>query len=243
MLKKVIKLNLEDLWLYIGVEGGLFLLFEVVVCGVMYFVRPRDGVTVSCVILPIAAGFLALIAGISHVGFCFEQALRCGQTRRRALGLTLGLAGFQTAFALALAGVLVALERYVCPPLWAALAGADSWAVGNIMPSPAGILVDGQPVQGGVLMIDTFTLDWWWWPVIFAAALAGGITVGALIQRFGSKGGWVVWCALVLPSVLTQLLPKGLRLDFQLVAAALGLLLAAAFVWSVWSLLHAVVRA
>ena len=90
MLKKLIKLNLDDLALYLGVEGGLFLLIQIVIGCVMYFGRPTDSITVSCILFPIVGGFCALIAGISHVGVSFDQALRFGQTRRRALGLTLG---------------------------------------------------------------------------------------------------------------------------------------------------------
>ena len=125
MLKKLIKLNLDDLLLYIGVECGLFLVIQIVVGCVMYFARPDTSITVSCVIFPIVGGFTALVAGISHVGVSFEQALRFGQTRRRALGLTLGLMSFEAAFALALGAVLAALERFLCPPLWAKLAGLD----------------------------------------------------------------------------------------------------------------------
>ena len=40
MLKKLIKLNLDDLLLYIGVECGLFLVIQIVVGCVMYFARP-----------------------------------------------------------------------------------------------------------------------------------------------------------------------------------------------------------
>ena len=43
--------------------------------------------------------------------FSFDLALRFGQTRRRALGLALGVISFETAFAMALGGALAALER------------------------------------------------------------------------------------------------------------------------------------
>ena len=104
--KKLVRLNLDDLLLYLGVEGGLFLLVQIIIGCVMHFGRPDTSVTVACVIFPIVGGFTALIAGISHVGVSFDQALRFGQTRKRALGLTLGLASFEAAFALVLAGVI-----------------------------------------------------------------------------------------------------------------------------------------
>ena len=208
MLKKIIKLNLDDLWLYVGIEGGLFLLMEAVICGVMYFVRPDDSVTVCSVVMPIIAGFIALIAGISHVGVTFDQALRFGQTRKRAMGLTLGLMSFEAAFGLAFGAVLAALERLVCPALWAKLAGLDGWVAGTASgiwenaPSPDGTqIVTGRffenmagewgPMPDNTLLVETFTLEWYWWLLAFAAGLCGGLIAGAVSQRFGAKGGWI----------------------------------------------------
>ena len=100
--KKLIKLNLDDLALYLAVEGGLFLVVQIIIGCVMYFARPETSVTVACVLYPIVGGLTALVAGISHVGVSFDQALRFGQTRKRALALTLGLCAFESGFALAL---------------------------------------------------------------------------------------------------------------------------------------------
>ena len=129
--QKLVKLNLDDLALYLAVEGGLFLVIQIIIGCVMHFGRPDTSVTVSCILFPIVGGFTALIAGISHVGVSFDQALRFGQTRKRALGLTLGLCAFESAFALALGGVLAAVERFLCVPLWAKLAGMNGWVMGG----------------------------------------------------------------------------------------------------------------
>ena len=256
--KKLVKLNLDDLLLYLGVEGGLFLLIQIIIGCVMYFGRPDTSVTVACVLFPIVGGFTALIAGIAHVGVSFEQALRFGQTRKRALGLILGLASVETAFALALGGVLAFVERFLCVPLWAKLAGMNGWTMGRsgvmefaaspghdapitgkVFENLAGELV---PLPEKTLIIETFTLDWYWWLLIFVIAVAGGTIAGALIQRFGSKGGWILWGFCMGPMILGQLLPWRTHVITDWLFPLLAIILIASFLWSVWSLLHAVVR-
>lgn len=240
--KKLVKLNLDDLALYLGVEGGLFLVIQIIIGCVMHFGRPDTSVTVACILFPIVGGFTALVAGISHVGVSFDQALRFGQTRKRALALTLGLCAFESAFALVLGGLLALAERFLCVPLWARLAGMNGWAMGNIMPVPEGAMVNGALVPEKTLLIETFTLDWYWWLLIFALAVGGGVIVGALIQRFGGKGGWIIWGICVVPMLLLQIFPKELVSSVELVVPVLAVLFVAGFLWSVWSLLHAVVK-
>lgn len=261
MFKKLVRLNLDDLLLYLGVEGGLFLLIQIVIGCVMYFVRPADSVTVACIIFPIVGGFTALVAGISHVGVSFEQALRFGQTRLRALGLTLGLMSFETAFALALGGLLAAVERFLCVPLWARLAGMSVWLPGHsgiMTPAPPPPGLEGVEVPTGkfyenlagemiplpekTLIVESFTLDWYWWLLIFVLAVGGGIIAGALLQRLGSKGGWIVWGICMAPVFLTQIFPREVVSAAELLIPLLAVLFAAGLIWSVWSLLHAVVR-
>lgn len=256
--KKLVKLNLDDLLLYLGVEGGLFLLIQIIIGCVMHFGRPDTSVTVACVIFPIVGGFTALVAGIAHVGISFDQALRFGQTRKRALGLILGLMSFQAAFALGLAALLAAVERFLCVPLWIKLAGMNSW-----VPGQSGVMEfavspgHDAPISGKVfesmsgelvslpektLIVQTFTLDWYWWLLIFALAVGGGVIVGAMIQRFGSKGGWIIWGICMAPVFLGQLLPWQTYEITNWLFPALGVIFVAGFLWSLWSLLHAVVR-
>ena len=226
MLKKLRRLNLDDLLLWLAVEGGLFLVIQIIIGCVMRFGRPETSVTISCVLFPIVGGVLGIIAGIVHIVFSFDLALRFGQTRRRALGLALGVISFETAFAMALGG---------------GLAERDGWAMGNLMPIPEDMLVNGVPVSKKILLIEEFTLDWYWWPLIFGASIVIGVIVGALLYRFGSKGGWVIWGICVAPMLLSQLLPKVILTAGWLIPL-LTVLLLAAFLWSVWYLLHAVVR-
>ena len=242
MMKKLIKLNLDDLALYLAVEGGLFLVIQIIIGCVMYFARPETSVTVACVLYPIVGGLTALVAGISHVGVSFDQALRFGQTRKRALGLTLGLCAFESAFALALGGVRAAVERFLCVPLWAKLAGMNGWVMGGSGGMPEGTTVNGELVSGKVLLIKDFTLNWYWWLIAFGGAVAGGIIVGALIQRFGGKGGWIIWGICFAPMILGQLLPWKTYEITNWLIPLLAVLFVAGFLWSLWSLLHAVVR-
>lgn len=239
--QKLVKLNLDDLLLYLGVECGLFLVIQIIIGCVMHFGRPDTSITVACILFPIVGGFTALVAGISHVGVSFDQALRFGQSRKRALALTLGLCAFESAFALALGGVLAAVERFLCPPLWAKLAGLDGWRFGGLSasaPEPGAAVLAREPL----LVVESFTLDWYWWLLIFALAVGGGVIVGAVLQRYGSKGGWIIWGLVMGPVILGQLLPWRTHEITNWLFPLLAVLFLAGFLWSLWSLLHAVVR-
>lgn len=263
MLKKLIRSNLNDLWLFTGVEGGIFLLLEVIICCVMFFARPENSIFMARMILPFAAGGGSLVAVIGHAAVTFDLSLRFGQTRRRAMGQFLGLSCFEAAFGFVFAALLSALERLVCPALWAKLAGLDGWVLGktgSIAPLPDIPGMDVEPVRMFVnsvgelvplpentLLIRDFSLDWYWWLLIFAAALAGGIIIGALIQRFGQKGIWIVYGFWMVPLFLSQFFRSELfdRVSWFspiLLPLLAGLFVVSLLLWSIWSMLHAVVR-
>lgn len=265
MLKKLIRSNLNDLWLFTGVEGGIFLLVEVIIGCVMFFARPVDGVSVAWIMLPLIAGFVALMAIIGHAAITFDLALRFGQTRRRAMGLFLGTSVFESAFGFALAAALSALERFICPALWARLSGLDGWVLSrgsgvmippvpdvpgmDVEPVRMFVSIDGvvTPLPEHTLLIRDFTLAWYWWLLLFAAALIGGIIIGALVQRFGQKGLWVVWGLTMIPVFLSQFVQSELfdRLSWfnpMFFPLLTGLLAALLLLWALWSMFHAVVR-
>ena len=236
MLKKVIGLNLDDLLLYLSVEAGVFLLTQIILGAVMAISKPMDGILISGIILPIIAGLLALLAGVTHVTVTFDQALRFGQTRHRALGLTVGVMGVETAFALALAALLSVVERYLGPPVWAWLAGRGHWVVDY--PGDLGELED-------CLVLNSFNLNWWWYPVILLIGLGVGLIGGALIQRFGTKGAWVLWGVWMAACFIPQLLGGEVFAigDWnQAMIGASAVLGIGCLIWSLWSLLHAVVK-
>ena len=80
---------------------------------------------------------------------------------------------------------------------------------------------------------------------LWAAALALGLAFGALIQRFGPKGAWVLWCLWMGLCFGPQLFGANMYFIGQWSAgliAGVAVLVLAGLVWAVWSLLHAVVR-
>ncbi len=92
------------------------------------------------------------------------------------------------------------------------------------------------------MLVNVFTLEWYWWLLAFAVGLCGGLIAGALIQRFGAKGGWIVYGACFGPMILMQILPWRTYAITDWLFPLLGVLAVAALAWSIWSMLHAVVR-
>lgn len=81
MLKKVIRLNLDDLFLCLGVVTGLFVLIQGVIAAVLLLSAENSGIMISGTVLPIVAGIMALVVTVAAMGVSFEQAIRFGQTR------------------------------------------------------------------------------------------------------------------------------------------------------------------
>lgn len=237
MLKKVIGLNLDDLLLYLGIEGGVFLLTQIIIGAVMVVSKPMDGILISGIILPVIAGILAFLSGVVHVTVTFEQALCFGQTRRRALALTMGVMIFEGVCALGAAALLALAEWYLGPPIWASLAGRGHW------------VVDYQGDWGALedcLVFNSFSPDWRLYPVILLIGVGGGLIGGALIQRFGTKGAWALWglwmAACFIPQIMGgEVFAIG---DWNQYTIGAGVVLGiGCLVWSLWSLFHAVVKA
>ena len=251
MLRKLLNLNRNDLLLYLGIIGGTFLAAQIVTACALVFSDARGIPMVSGIILPITACVLIAFAGVANVGVSFGQALRFGQTRRRALGLTAGMTAVQGAAVMLLSLLLTALERLLLPPLWLALSGAERLMWGEVPPLPAVWEGTDQGWQAlldelsSTLYLDSFALDWWWCPLLLAIGLLAGLILGAFLQRFGAKGGWIIWAIWMVICLGPQLVGKNALLIGQWTAwmgAAAVVFAVAAGVWSVWSLLHAVVK-
>ena len=135
MLKKVIRLNLDDLWLCLVVVTGLFALIQGVTAAVLLLSGEHSSILISGIFLPIAAGIMTLVVVVGAMGVSFEQALRFGQTRRRALGIELARSLFMGVCSMALAALLTALERLAAPALWLKLTGLPG--ASPLCPSPA----------------------------------------------------------------------------------------------------------
>ena len=126
MLKKLIRLNINDIWLCLGAVAVFFLAAQGVTAAVLlFFVNITSVPLVSGVLLPVVAGVMTLIVTISHTSVTFVHTLQFGQTRRRSLGLTVSMGLLEGGCAMALAAVLAWVERTFCPALWLALSGLE----------------------------------------------------------------------------------------------------------------------
>ena len=256
MLKKLMVLHRADWWVCLGTVGGIFLSTQLITGIALWWgdQGTRSAPLISGTILPISTAFLVLFLVLVHVNDLFLLALRLGQTRRRALGLTLTLCALEGAGAAALSALLAWIERALLPALWLALSGADKLVWGEVPPLPA--VWDGtdQAWQAfleefrATLYLDSFALDWWWFLLLPVAGLLAGLILGAFLQRFGAKGGWIIWVIWMVICLGPQLVGENAFFIGQwdpfgptaLIALAVFALLAG--VWSVWSLLHAVVK-
>lgn len=252
MLRKLLNLNRNDLLLYLGIIGGTFLAAQIVTACALVFSDARGIPMVSGIILPITACVLIAFAGAANVGVSFGQALRFGQTRRRALGLTAGMTAVQGAAVMLLSLLLTALERLLLPALWLALSGAERLMWGEVPPLPAVWEGTDQGWQAlldelsSTLYVDFYLLDWWWYLLLPLIGLLAGFIIGAFLQRFGGRGAWVIWGIWMVLTFAPQLLGYNVLMighwgwwTVPLIAA----LVLAGLIWSVWSLLHAVVKA
>lgn len=238
MLKKTVRSNLDDVALCCGVVGSVFLLIHIITGAVLSFCSAQTSLLLSGIILPIAAGIMILIVTVSHVIFSFPQALRCSQTRRRTMVLTLGVTGFVALCAMGSASVLVLVERSFAPIAWQRLAGADGLTFGK-----GNTVISEYTGQGWALFVEDFSLDWQWFFFIALGAMAMGFIVGAVIQRFGGKGGWFLWAIWMVGCFAPQLLPWERYTITNWLFPCLCVILIVGLIWSVWSLLHAVIKA
>jgi len=243
MLKKLIRFNADDLLLCGGVLGGVFLLLHIITAIAVRLSGEGSSLLLSGVLLPITAGILILFVSAAHVAVTFDQALRFGRTRRQALGLTLGVAGFLSLFSMGLAALLAVLERFFAPRFWLWLSGREYIVMDDIPPIPEIGWSSGEAaLRAKQLFIEDFSLDWWWLPLIALGCMALGVIMGAMVQRFGGKSLWIFWAVWLLVCFAPQLLPWKQYTIVDWLFPLLGLFLLAALLWSIWSLLHAVVK-
>ena len=254
MLKKLMALHRADWWLCLGVLGGIFLVAQVVT-GIALLCGAHSAPLLSGIILPIAAAFLILLTTLGHMS-TFLQALRFGQTRRRALGLVLAMCALEGAAGMALSALLAWMERTLLPALWLLLSGADQLVWGEVPPTPEPSLIAGNAEWQAfleefraTLYLDSFALDWWWFLLLPVAGLLAGLILGAFLQRFGARGGWILWMIWMVICLGPQLVGENVFFIGQwdpfgpTALIALAVFTPLAGIWSVWSLLHAVVKA
>ena len=254
MLKKLMALHRADWWLCLGVLGGIFLIAQVVT-GIALLCGAHSAPLLSGIILPISTAFLVLFLVLVHVNDLFLLALRLGQTRRRALGLVLAMCALEGAAGMALSALLAWMERTLLPALWLLLSGADQLVWGEVPPTPEPSLIAGNAEWQAfleefraTLYLDSFALDWWWFLLLPVAGLLAGLILGAFLQRFGARGGWILWMIWMVICLGPQLVGENVFFIGQwdpfgpTALIALAVFTPLAGLWSVWSLLHAVVK-
>lgn len=232
--------NQDDLILLTGVIGGAFLLIHVISALALKFSGENTSILLSGILLPIFAGVVMALLGAGHVLLTFAQAVRFSQTRRRALSLAAGQIGVECALAVALCAGLSALERAFAPAFWKWLIGAQTitWGIGGRR-IPEGSVWAPDLTE---LFIEDFAIVWWGLPCIILGAAALGFIGGAIILRFGKQGGWAIWGAWMLGCLGLPRLPWRTHEVTNVLVPALIIAGVAAFLWSVWSLLRAVIR-
>ena len=241
--KGLVRLNRDDLLLLLKALGGIFLLIHIITALAVKFSGEGSALMLSGVLLPIVAAVTLVLLTSIHVLYTFVQAIKFGQTRKRALTLTLGLVGFELLAATLLTCVLNALERAFAPGFWKWIYGAKMVSIGpeSAVPIPEGL--GYYRAHEDFLMIEVFSIGWRAPFLIILAGAVIGFILGALIQRYGQKGGWFVWGLWMIFFLLFPRLPWRTHEVTNVLIPVLCVLAVLALLWSVWSLLRAVVKA
>ena len=222
-LKKLIVLNKADFYLCIGLIGGIFLLTQIIIGVVMAVAKPDEGVRVSAFILVLAAFFMMLGVTSANIMTTYLHSIQFGCTRRRGLALTMELVGVEYLVTIAVVVIGALIEDRLCPDLWKALAGRS------------------MELE---FFLDGIRPPWWVIPAAPAAGAALGLIAAAIIQRFGRVGGWFLWGLWMVICVGQSFLPWEEHWFSSPWLLPLGIALGlAAVLWSVWSLLHASIKA
>lgn len=234
MLKRYIRLNRNELYLSGLLLTGIFLSIHLIIALVLYNIDEHSSPLLSSIMLSFA-GFIFLvvlttIAIIVH----FDLVVSLGCTRRRALALVLGRMCASGLVLTLLTWLYIFLERTLAPRLWMFITGTVQL---EMTPS---VLPEGSPSPSQILFVDDFGLPWWLVPLIFLLALAVGLMCGAVLHRFGRRGGQVLFvlymlCVIILPNTHWEVFP---HVSLIGLVAALVILVCLGLIWAVLHLLH-----
>lgn len=172
MLKNAIKMNLEDLWPFLAVEGGFFLLYEIIEAIILFVGKPDTSGAI--------AGLIVLAMGIMmnlFVGGCYpvlnmDMLLRYSVTRKTALFATLGTMTLNMAVSMTFAALLGWVDHFIAQ----AYVNALPWVVG----------------------VESVEPPLWAYFVVGLGVVCLAFGAGAVLQKFGRKAFWVLWGAWML---------------------------------------------
>ncbi len=232
-----IRINKGDLWVTAAVEAGLFLLVHIVTILALLITREQSSVLLGGTLLPIAGAIILLVLTGTAVLNHFDYLITFGCTRKRALANVLGYLGALSGVLLVLSWGLSALERAVFPSLWKAVLGVSQIRMESLM------VPEGSLPPSDILFVEDMSLSWWWAPLILLAGIVIGLVGGAVIHRFGKRGGWCLWAVymavcLVAPSWLERISTSmaATVCILAIITLVLGL------IWAVWDLLRGPIR-
>ena len=237
---KLIRFNREDLRLCSIVLGVVFALTHIITALAVRLSGEGTSLLLSGILLPVCGGILMLILSIGHVNVTYTQSVRFGQTRKWSLLATLGVILYESLFVFLFSLALTLVERLLAPRFWLLLSGREF-----ILGATGMEIIPGSMDyyrNGIALLIEDFTLDWWMAAVIILGAAIVGFSCGAIIHRFGQKGGWVLWGCWMVFFLFFQNLPWKTHTVTDWLVPALVITAAAAFLWSIRYLLRASIR-
>ena len=167
MLKNAIKMNLEDLWPFLAVEGGFFLLYEIIEAIILFVGKPDTSGAI--------AGLIVLAMGIMmnlFVGGCYpvlnmDMLLRYSVTRKTALFATLGTMTLNMTVSMTFAALLGWVDHFI----------ARAWV------SALPWVVDVESVEPPL----------WAYFVVGLGVVCLAVGAGAVLQKFGRKAFWILW--------------------------------------------------
>lgn len=172
MLKNAIKMNLEDLWPFLAVEGGFFLLYEIIEAIVLFTVKPDTSGAV-CGLIVLAVGIMMnLFVGGCYPVLNMDMLLRYSVTRKTALFATLGTMTLNMAVSMAFAALLGWVDSFI----------ARAW-------------VSALP---WVMEVESVEPPLWAYFVVGLGVVCLGFGAGAVLQKFGRKAFWILWGAWML---------------------------------------------
>lgn len=167
MLGKAIKMNLDDLWPFLAVEGGTFLFYELIEAIILNTVKP-DTSGAICGLIVLAVGIMMnLFSGCTYPTLNVNLLLRYSVTRKTALAATLGTLTLNMAVSMAFAALLGWVDSFI----------ARAWV--NALP--------------WVLEVEAVEAPLWAYFVIGIGVVCLALGVGGMLQRFGRKAFWLVW--------------------------------------------------
>lgn len=166
MLKKVIKLNLDDLAVITAVLVGVFLLLELIVGIIMAAVKPNSVPTLAGLLLPCVAVVMGAFINVMHIPMTFDSMLRYSVTRKSALVCTLIVMVLETAWAFLLTLALAQVDRLI-----------------------AGLWLRARPD----LFLEELAVPLWGVVTMAAVIIPLGLVGGTALHRFERKALWVIW--------------------------------------------------